>query len=236
MVFNGVFGTGIDSAPPAGRGGPFYGVYPAEVVDVQDPDGMGRVRVRLPWLQDSGGDNYESWARLATFMAGIGRGSWFIPEPDDEVLVAFQAGDPRHPFVVGALWNGVDNPPETMDSNNNIRSITSRSGIKVTFDDTDGQVAFTIATPGGHTIECEDASTTITISDASGNSIKLEPSGITMTTSGTFSVTASTVDISASLVNVNAGMSQFSGVVKSDTNITNATVSTSYTPGAGNIW
>ncbi|HRL12110.1 MAG TPA: phage baseplate assembly protein V, partial [Aggregatilineales bacterium] len=169
-------------------------------------------------------------------MAGADRGSWFIPEPDDEVLVAFQAGDPRHPFVVGALWNGVDNPPETMDSNNNIRSITSRSGIKVTFDDTDGQVAFTIATPGGHTIECLDASTTITISDASGNSIKLEPSGITMNTSGTFSVTASTVDISASLVNVNAGMSQFSGVVKSDTNITNATVSTSYTPGAGNIW
>lgn len=236
MVFNGVFGTGFDSAPPAGRGGPFYGVYPAEVVDVQDPDGMGRVRVRLPWLQDSGGDNYESWARLATFMAGADRGSWFIPEPDDEVLVAFQAGDPRHPFVVGALWNGVDNPPETMDSNNNIRSITSRSGIKVTFDDTLGQVAFTIATPGGHTIECLDASTTITISDASGNSIKLEPSGITMNTSGTFSVTASTVDISASMVNVNAGMSQFSGVVKSDTNITNATVSTSYTPGAGNIW
>jgi uncharacterized protein involved in type VI secretion and phage assembly len=234
MVFNGAFG--LNAEPPAGRSGPFFGVYPAEVVDVQDPEGMGRVRVRLPWLQDSGGDNYESWARVATLMAGNNRGSWFVPEPDDEVLVAFQAGDPRYPFVVGALWNGVDAPPETMDSNNNIRSITSRSGIKVTFDDTDGQVAFTIETPGGQMIKCEDAPASITINDANGNTIKMEASGVNITTSATFSVSASMVDITASMVNVNAGMSTFSGVVKSDTNITNATISTSYTPGAGNIW
>lgn len=226
----------LTPAPPAGKSGPFYGVYPAIVTDVQDPEGMGRVRVRLPWLEDSGGDVYEAWARIATLMAGGNRGTWFIPEVDDEVLVSFQAGNVRHPYVMGALWNGVDNPPETMDSNNNIRSITSRSGITVTFDDTDGQVKFIIETPGGQKIECEDAPATITIQDANGNTITMDSAGVTINTPAKFSVSASTVDITASMVTVNAGMSDFSGVVRSQTNITTSTISSTYTPGAGNIW
>src|SRR5690606_16458942 len=123
----------LPPAPITGQGGRFYGVYVAIVTDVQDPDGLGRVRVRLPWTTDSDGSPYDTWARIATLMAGNNRGTWFIPEPDDEVLVAFEAGDPRSPIIVGGLWNGVDTPPEQMDSDNNIRSITSRSGIRVTF-------------------------------------------------------------------------------------------------------
>src|SRR5258708_1417769 len=96
---------------PTGPGGLFYGVYPALVTDVQDPEGQGRVKVRLPWAPDPGGSSYETWARLATMMAGGGRGSWFVPDPQDEVLVAFEGGNPRRPYVVGALWNGQDNPP-----------------------------------------------------------------------------------------------------------------------------
>jgi uncharacterized protein involved in type VI secretion and phage assembly len=90
------------------------------------------VQVNLPWVTDAEANAYAPWARIATLMAGQQRGAWFIPEPEDEVLVAFEAGDPRRPIVVGALWNGVDVPPERMDRNNNIRSITSRSGIRVT--------------------------------------------------------------------------------------------------------
>jgi uncharacterized protein involved in type VI secretion and phage assembly len=222
--------------PLTGHGGRLFGVYTAIVTDVQDPDGMGRVRLRLPWTSDPDGALYETWARIACLMAGANRGTWFIPEPDDEVLVAFENGDPRRPFVIGALWNGVDTPPETMDANNNIRSITSRSGIKVTFDDTDGAVAFTVETPGGQIITCKDTPASVEISDANGNMIKLESSGISLTTSAKLSMSASTVEISAGMVKVDSGMSQFSGVVKSDTNITNSTVSASYTPGAGNIW
>ena len=64
------------------------------------------MKVRLPWTPDNGGAGYEVWARLATLMAGAKRGTWFIPDPGDEVLVVFEGGDPRRPYVVGALWNG----------------------------------------------------------------------------------------------------------------------------------
>ncbi len=223
-------------APLRGRGGRLFGVYSAIVTDVQDPEGLGRVRLRLPWTSDPEGELYEAWARIATLMAGAERGSWFIPEPDDEVLVAFEAGDPRRPFVVGGLWNGADAPPETMDSDNNLRSLTSRSGIKITMDDTEGSVVLTLETPGGQKITMEDTPASVEIEDSNGNRVQMESAGITMTTSAKFTLNASTVEVSAGMVTVNAGMSKFSGVVQSDTNITNSTISASYTPGAGNIW
>jgi uncharacterized protein involved in type VI secretion and phage assembly len=222
--------------PLMGQGGRFYGVYIGLVTDVQDPDGIGRVRIRLPWTTDPDGDLFEAWARVATMMAGANRGTWFIPEPDDEVLIAFQGGDVRHPIVVGAMWNGSDTPPQSMDSNNNIRSITSRSGIVVTFDDSDGNVKFTIDTPGGQKIHCVDAPASIEISDSNGNSIKMDTGGITLNTSFNVTINATMLKVSASMVTVDAGMSRFSGVVQSDTNITNTTISSTYTPGAGNIW
>jgi len=222
--------------PITGHGGAFYGVYMALVTDVQDPDGLGRVRVRLPWATDPDGDAYEIWARLATMMAGSNRGSWFIPEPDDEVLIAFEGGDPRSPIVIGALWNGVDSPPEQMDDNNNIRSITSRSGIRVAFDDSDGGVQFTIETPGGQKVVCSDTPASMELSDSNGNRIMMDASGITLDTGANVTINATMLKVSASMVTVDAGMSRFSGVVQSDTNITNTTVSATYTPGAGNIW
>lgn len=226
----------LPPSPIAGEGGPYYGVYVGLVTDVQDPQGQGRVRVRLPWTTDPDGDPFEIWARVATLMAGGDRGSWFIPEPNDEVLLAFEGGCPWSPIVLGALWNGVDAPPETMDSNNNIRSVTSRSGIRVTFDDTDGGVQFTVATPGGQTVVCSDTPASIEMTDSNGNQVTLDASGITLSTSATITLNATLLKVSASMVTVDAGMSKFSGVVQSDTNITNTTISATYTPGAGNIW
>ena len=223
-------------APMTGEAGPWYGVYIALVTDVQDPDGQGRVQVRLPWATDPDGAVYELWARVSTLMAGANRGTWLIPEPDDEVMVAFEAGDPRSPIVVGALWNGVDTPPEEMDSNNNIRSVTSRSGIRVSFDDTNGGVEFTVETPGGQKVVCSDTPASIEMTDSNGNQITLDASGINLNASANVTINATVLNISASMVKVDAGMSKFSGVVQSDTNITNTTVSSTYTPGAGNIW
>lgn len=236
MVSNPPLHNWMPPPPISGTGGPYYGVYVGLVTDVQDPDGQGRVRVRLPWTTDPDGDPFEIWARVATLMAGGDRGTWLIPEPDDEVILAFEGGCPWSPIVVGSVWNGVDTPPESMDDNNNIRSITSRSGIRVTFDDTDGGVQFIVETPGGQKVVCADSPATIDMTDSNGNQVTLDASGITVSNGSKVTINTTTMEVNASLVSVNAGMSKFSGVVKSDTNITNTTVSATYTPGAGNIW
>jgi len=228
----------IDERVPRGFGGRWYGVYPALVTDISDPDGQGRVKVSLPWSPDTGGARYEAWARLATMMAGSNRGSWFVPDKDDEVLVAFEAGDTRRPYVVGALWNGSDTPPESMDGGgrNYKKVLRSRNGVKVTLDDQDGQETFVAETPGGQRVTLKDGPGAVEIVDSNGNSVKLETSGITVTASAKVTVNASTIAISAGMVTVDAGMSKFSGVVQADTVISNSVVSASYTPGAGNIW
>ena len=223
---------------PQGYGGRFYGIYSAVVTDVVDPDGQGRVRIQLPWSPDSGDGSYELWARLVTMMAGADRGSWFIPDVGDEVAVIFESGDPRRPFVVGGLWNGVDAPPESMDSSgsNDVKSITSRNGVTITLDDTSGSETLVLETPGGQSVTLADGPGRIEIRDSNGNTVELASSGITITASAKVAVNASQVEVSAGMVSVNAGMSKFSGVVQADTVITNAVVSSSYTPGAGNIW
>jgi len=226
-----------DARVATGLGGRFYGVYPAVVTDLNDPEGQGRVRIRLPWSPDDLG-GYEAWARLATLMGGNNRGSWFVPDLDDEVLVVFQAGDTRWPFVIGGLWNGVDAPPEQMDEsgNNDIKSLRSRNGVKVTLDDASGQERLILETPGGQQVSLTDGPGVIELRDSNGNTVTLESSGITLSASAKVTVQAGTVEVSAGSVTVNAGMSRFSGVIQADTVITNSVVSASYTPGAGNIW
>jgi uncharacterized protein involved in type VI secretion and phage assembly len=169
-------------------------------------------------------------------MAGNGRGTWFIPEVGDEVLVAFEAGDPRRPYVVGALWNGQDQPPETMDEDNNIRIIKSRNGIEIRMDDNAGKEKLTITTPAGQTVKLQDGPDQITIADSKGNEIELSQTGIKVIAGAKVEVTASTVEVSAGMIVVDAGFSNFSGVVKCDTLIANSVVGSTYTPGAGNIW
>jgi uncharacterized protein involved in type VI secretion and phage assembly len=222
---------------PDGPGGRCYGVYPALVTDIVDPDGTGRVKVKLPWAQDAGQDRYEAWARIATLMAGKERGSFFIPDVDDEVLVAFEDGDPRRPFVLGGLWNGKDAPPERMDGagRNDKKVLKSRNGIVITLDDRSGQETLELKTPGGQTITLKDGPSSIEIKDASGNSLKMEASGVTITAAAKLTIQAPKVEVSSGLVTVDAGMSKFSGVVMSDTLISTTVVGSTYTPGAGNI-
>jgi len=228
----------VDARLPVGLGGRWYSVYPALVIDIKDPDGQGRVKITLPWSSDTGSARYEAWARLATFMGGNNRGSWFIPDVNDEVLVVFEGGDPRRPYVIGGLWNGKDAPPQSMDSagNNNLKVLRSRNGVKITLDDSDGQETMILETPGGQKVTLKDGPGSVEVVDSNGNSIKMQASGITVNATAKVTITASTVEVSASMVTVNAGMSKFSGVVQADTVITNSVVSASYTPGAGNIW
>ena len=116
--------------------GQMPGLVEAIVVDNIDPEGMGRVKVKFPLLPEM---PESFWARLVMPMAGRERGWMTIPEIEDEVLVAFMHGDINHAIVVGSLFNGVDTPPyANEDLLNNLRVFQSRSGHRLTFDDSIG--------------------------------------------------------------------------------------------------
>lgn len=223
---------------PGGLGGLWYGVHPGLVKDVRDPAGQGRVKVSLPWAVDPAGAGYEVWARVAQPLAGPGRGSWVIPDVGDEVLVAFEGGRPDRPCVLGSLWNGQDKPPESMDGGgrNTRKVVKTRSGLTIALDETDGRESVTITTPGGQKLALKDGPAAVEITDATGNSVKLEPAGVTVQAAAKVTITAGQVTVSAGTVAVSAGMTKFSGVVQADTVITNTIVAATYTPGAGNIW
>ena len=115
--------------------GRITGVVIGIVTNNNDPDRLGRVKMRFPWLS---GSTESHWARVAAPMAGNGRGLFFLPEVDDEVLVLFERGDVRFPFVIGALWNGKDPAPAgNSDGKNALRVIKSRSGHLIRFDDSE---------------------------------------------------------------------------------------------------
>jgi len=138
------------------------GVVVGVVTNNQDPDGLGRVKVKFPWLSD---EDESQWARLAVPMAGKDRGAYFLPEVDDEVLVVFEHGDVRFPYVVGALWNGQDTPPaKNDDGKNNLRLIKSRSGHVIKLNDEDGKETIEIIDKSEkNSIIVDTANNTITI-------------------------------------------------------------------------
>jgi uncharacterized protein involved in type VI secretion and phage assembly len=217
--------------------GLFHGAHLAEVVDLDDPENLARVKVRV--LSCDGIDHHDGpvWSRVAAPFAGDNRGTFFIPDVGDEVLVIFVNGDPRHPIVVGGLWNGSNPAPETISGGRNLRkTIRSKNGVKLTLEDQDGQEKFIAETPGGQKVTLKDGPGSVTIEDSNGNSVKLETSGITLTASAKVTINASMIAVSAGMVTVDAGMSRFSGVVQADTVISNTVISATYTPGAGNIW
>lgn len=167
-----------------------YGVTLAKVVSNVDETGLGRVQLKLPWLP-----GYQPWARVAVLSAGPERGSYFIPQNDDEVVVAFNHGDVREPYVIGSLWNGRDKPPfqGSLDPTNK-RAIYTPAGHKILLDDEEESIEITSSTNQKVTI------TTDRIELAAGDGAK-----ITLRTSGTIEIEASTeVQIKAPTISVNA--------------------------------
>ncbi|MCU0734770.1 MAG: phage baseplate assembly protein V [Methylotetracoccus sp.] len=122
---------------PVEKASRIYGMVIGVVTNLKDPEGLGRVKVKFPWLSEK---DESHWARIVTPMAGKERGFYFLPEVDDEVLVAFEHGIAEMPYVVGALWNGKDKPPEKNDDGeNNLRTIKSRSGHIIRLNDKKGE-------------------------------------------------------------------------------------------------
>jgi uncharacterized protein involved in type VI secretion and phage assembly len=139
------------------------GVVIGLVTNNQDPAQLGRVKVKFPWLNDT---DESHWARIATPMAGKTGSFYCLPEIDDEVLVAFEQGDPRFPYILGMLWNGKDLPPDKNESKkNDVRLIRSRSGHEIRLNDTQGQEKFEIIDKSGKnklTFDTTDNTITIT--------------------------------------------------------------------------
>lgn len=204
----------------------FHGIYSGSVVDNRDPENLARVLVRVPGLTEA---RKGVWARLATMMAGRDSGTLFIPEVGDEVLVVFVRGDIRMPCVIGALWSKAASPPAVGDPPTSVMLVRSRNGVTLRILDDRDANSLTVETPGGQRMTLQDSPGTVRVEDTSGNSVTLSPSGVKV-------IAASTVEVNASVVTIHAGMSRFDGVVKCDTLISNAVVSASYTPGAGNVF
>jgi len=166
------------------------GIVIGLVTDLADPDRLGRVRVKFPYL----GDQVSDWARLVTPMAGADRGMFFRPEVDDEVLVAFELGDVRRPYILGSLWSATDTPPpdDGQAEQNNWRFIKSRNGHIVKLDDTQGQEKIEIiGSDGQRQIVFDIAGQKIQVTCDTGD-IEVSASA------GTVKVDAMTVEIKAS--------------------------------------
>ena len=169
---------------PADGADRFHGVVVGVVTNNQDPDGMHRVKVRFPWLS---GEDESHWARVAAAMAGNDRGAYFLPEVDDEVLVAFEHGNVDHPFVIGSLWNGQDKAHEDNASgSNDNRGFKSRSGHVIRLGDRAGSECIEIIDKTG--------SNRIVIT-SSNNKIVMEATGDIEITSSTGKLKMSAVGV-----------------------------------------
>jgi uncharacterized protein involved in type VI secretion and phage assembly len=165
-----------------------YGVVTAVVTSNQDPDQQGKVKIKLPGMTD---DETGPWARVAVLMGGGGRGTFFLPEQGDEVLVAFDNGNLKLPYIIGGLWSSQDKPPDVnADGKNNKRFIKSRSGHLIRFDDTAGSEKVEIIDKSGNnSVTFDAANNSVTINSAKDITISAP--------NGTITLSAKTISISS---------------------------------------
>ncbi len=201
MTDSEIFQAFLQTDTPTGR---VFGVVIGVVTNNQDPENLHRVKLKFPWISD---DVESTWARVVTPMAGAGRGVYFLPEVEDEVLVAFEHGLVDQPCVIGSLWNGEDTPPESNDNGeNNHRTILSRSGHVLRFNDQSGSETIEIIDKteknkividtAGNSISIE-ADTEMTIKVSSGK-LSIQANGIEVKSQASLSVEAAqNIDIKA---------------------------------------
>jgi uncharacterized protein involved in type VI secretion and phage assembly len=168
------------------EGGNGFAIAPAIVTNNLDFVGEGRVQVRIPSLP-----SFEPWARVAAVGAGPDRGFLWIPEIDDEVLVAFNQNDERDAYILGGLWSTLKRapitlPPEFLTK----RVIRTGKSVKGT------------ATGIAHEVEFDDLKQSITITSSTRQKITIDPLQIKLeTTGGTVSVT---LDVKSQTVSITA--------------------------------
>jgi uncharacterized protein involved in type VI secretion and phage assembly len=190
------------------------GVYPAIVTNNNDTEKLARVKVKFPWLAD---DKESHWVRVASVGGGATRGLLWLPEVNDEVLVAFERGDFNRPYILGGLWNGKDAPPDTASVKNGkveTRIIQTRVGHKIRLvDDSSGPLIEIVDSKGNTTIKMEEQTKKITITSkgdidltATGN-LNLEGANVTVKAKTKLDMQGATADVKASgILNVKGSM------------------------------
>jgi phage baseplate assembly protein V len=187
----------------------YYGVSEALVTAVDDPQKLGRVKLKFPWFDP----NMESeWCRVRQFYAGNQYGAFFIPELGDEVLVAFIHGDMRLPIILGGLYNGQDKPPSYRASDKDEKMICTKGGHCIVLDDTGGKEKIRIVdAKGENSIVIDTVANSITIKSNKGKLI-LDAQGIEINSGLGIEVKAktnikveatTTMDLKGATVNIN---------------------------------
>lgn len=175
--------TGIKSPPAAGLLPGIGGLQIGKVTQLyDDPDGEDRILVRVPVI-DNNADGI--WARVASLDAGSGqeegqgRGAFFRPEVDDEVILGFINEDPRDAVILGMLNSSAKPAPlQAGDDNNHEKGFVTRSQMKMIWNDDD--VSLTIETPQGNKVVLNEAESAIKMEDQNGNKVTLDSAGITL--------------------------------------------------------
>lgn len=166
----------INEAPAAGLTPAVKGLQYGVVSQLQDdPLGEYRIMVKLPIVNS---DEQGIWCRLATLDAGENRGSFFLPEIGDEVLVGFINEDPNNAVIVGMLNSSAKPAPLKAEDANNIKGFVTRSELKFLFDDDKKSV--TIETPAGKKVIIDEDAGEITLQDENSNSLKMNKDGISI--------------------------------------------------------
>ena len=197
MSFGELIASGVGEEASRESDGFLRGLAIGVVTDNRDPDGLGRVRVRLPHQRSS---DTSFWARIAAPLAGGDRGTYFLPEIDDEVVIGAECGDPSRPIVLGGLWNSRAAPPETnSDGLNDRRLIKSRSGHLLKFDDGD-RPEVELALNDGKKLHIDQNG--IKVEDGRGNSITIDSNGSMMTIES-----AAQLNLKSQIVSIEAGAS-----------------------------
>jgi Rhs element Vgr protein len=164
-------------APPAGGLLPaVQGLQHGVVLKISDdPDGLYRIKVDAPFLL---GNSDGIWARLIQFYATSTKGSFFIPEVGDEVILGFLNGDPRYPVIIGSVYSTKNKPKYTPDAKNSIKAIVTKNDLKIELDDENKVI--TISTPAGNQFVLSDKNKSILLKDQSGNKVEMTSNGISL--------------------------------------------------------
>ena len=155
---------------------------------------LARVKVKFPWMNPP---QKSHWAPIASLLSGKKRGARFMPERDDEALIAFDRGQFDHPYVVGFLWNGEDESPDDVKQN---RVVVTPGGHELRFEDKEGDRRVVLKSKGGHSLTLDDKTNRVTLATAHGGKVTLDdspPKAVVEASNHTVTLEPGTVKVSA---------------------------------------